>query len=96
MLILRTFIFFIQFLCWMWLQIWFIGLPNPFSKTNNSSSNHDRNVRVRRILRNKYDDLGAVNAHEAGVLVLFTSLVALWFFRDPKFMTGWGNFVHVE
>ena len=34
--------------------------------------------------------------HEAAVLFLFVSLVALWFFRDPKFVEGWGNFVHVE
>ena len=28
---------------------------------------------------------------EAVITVLFTILVALWFFRDPDFMTGWAT-----
>ena len=77
-----------------------MGFPNPFKKNSSiddsAENDHAKAKRVRRILRTKYDDLGPINLHEGSVLVLFVSLVLLWFFRDPKFMPGWGNFVHVE
>lgn len=31
--------------------------------------------------------------HEGAVLSLFTILVALWFFREPRFMPGWSDFL---
>ena len=51
---------------------------------------------IRELIQKSYHALGPMSFHEASVFFLFVSLVLLWFFRDPKFMTGWGNFVKVE
>lgn len=85
--------------CWLWLQYWFMGLENPFKKpvgTDKEAGNQRRNQNVRRVLKLKIQELGRVTFHEAAVFCLFVLLVLLWLFRDPKFITGWGNFVHVE
>lgn len=85
--------------CWLWLQYWFMGLENPFKKpvgTEKEAGNQRRNQNVRRVLKLKIQELGRVTFHEAAVFCLFVLLVLLWLFRDPKFITGWGNFVHVE
>eukprot|EP00094_Tigriopus_californicus_P005052 TCALIF_04866-PA protein Name:"Similar to SLC13A5 Solute carrier family 13 member 5 (Homo sapiens)" AED:0.14 eAED:0.14 QI:162/0.5/0.54/1/0.9/0.81/11/0/719 len=85
--------------CWLWLQYWFMGLENPFkrsTKTEQEAGNERRNQNVRRVLKLKIQELGRVTFHEAAVFCLFFLLVLLWLFRDPKFITGWGNFVHIQ
>ncbi len=55
-----------------------------------------RHEQLKRMLREELSRLGRITYHELSVLFLFVSLVLLWFFRDPQFIKGWGNFVHVE
>ena len=43
---------------------------------------------LRRVLQDKYNDLGSMSFHQAAVLFNFIVLVLLWFFRDPQFITG--------
>ena len=39
----------------------------------------------------KYNELGPMSFNEIVVLALFVILTMLWFWRDPKFVTGWGS-----
>lgn len=48
------------------------------------------------LIRHHWDRLGPVSFHEGAVLFLFVSLVALWFFREPEFMTGWADLLPEE
>jgi hypothetical protein len=40
--------------------------------------------------------LGHMNIHEYQVFILFLILIALWFFKTPLFMPGWGDFFDVS
>lgn len=40
-------------------------------------------------IRNHYKKLGSITFNEIAVMSLFTLLILLWFFKDPKFMPGW-------
>ena len=74
------------FVCWIWLQAFFLGFPG---KTKIMIGNKDK---IKKILKAKYEDLGPVNFHQLAVFINFLLLVALWFFRDPQFIPGWGEF----
>jgi solute carrier family 13 (sodium-dependent dicarboxylate transporter), member 2/3/5 len=39
-------------------------------------------------VQNRYKELGPITFHQAAVLVNFTILVMLWFFRKPQFIPG--------
>ena len=75
------------FLCWLWLQVYFIGFPWQKSAVNVGSSKA-----IKTMLRKKYSDLGSITFQQASVLVHFIILVGLWFFREPRFMPGWGDY----
>ena len=97
-------------ICWVWLQLFYIGIPvreiiDRFRKKNSGtgtgadrrdgkSSCNDVDDHVREVLLKQYTDLGSMNFHEIGVLSLFVILVMLWFFREPQFMPGWGELFH--
>ena len=53
-------------------------------------------TKVRNVIRQQYKELGPMNFHQAGVLSCFVILILLWFFREPQFMTGWGDFFHTR
>ena len=79
-------------LCWLWLQVYFIGFPWQKSAVNVGSSKV-----IKTMLREKYAELGGMTFQQVAVLVHFTVLVGLWFFREPRFMPGWGDyFVQTE
>ena len=75
------------FLCWLWLQVYFIGFPWQKSAVNVGSSKA-----IKKMLKQKYVDLGAITFQQVAVLVHFIILVCLWFFREPRFMPGWGDY----
>jgi len=72
------------FLIWIFLQVLFQGFT-----FKQSSDEKKKEAGVRLILKKKILELGDLTWHESVVSVTFTILVALWFFRDPDFMTGW-------
>lgn len=76
------------FLCWAWLQILFM----PICSSKAASSLIPDSGVLRRVLRDKYRELGPMNFHQTVVLVNFGVLILLWFFREPQFMPGWGDF----
>merc|ERR1719369_249918 len=47
---------------------------------------------LRRFLHGEYDRLGPFSFKEGATAFYFVSLVTLWFFQEPQFMTGWGEY----
>jgi hypothetical protein len=47
--------------------------------------------RVNKVMRKHYNALGPVTLHEWSVVICFSILIILWFFRQPMFITGWGD-----
>ena len=87
------------FICWVWLQLWFLDYgksPAAILRSWFGRRVSDSDVAVRNVIKKRLEEIGGMNFHEGSVLFLFVSLVLLWFFRDPGFMTGWGNFVTVS
>ena len=39
----------------------------------------------------KYNELGPITFHEIAVCTTFVTLIILWMFRDPQFLTGWSR-----
>lgn len=76
-------------LAWIWLQILFMGLCRKNSPIQAASP--ERTAAVKRLITEKYNDLGPMTHHEATVLTLFIILVLLWLFRAPEFVAGWAS-----
>ena len=47
---------------------------------------------VREVIQQQYQSLGPITFHEVSVFILFFILILLWLFREPQFITGWGDF----
>ncbi|GBN89544.1 Sodium-dependent low-affinity dicarboxylate transporter 1 [Araneus ventricosus] len=69
-----------------WIYLWLVNIY--FSKINHNDESKDE---FYGIISKRYDRLGSVSSHEASVMVLFSLLIILWIFRDPKFMPGWAT-----
>eukprot|EP00093_Oithona_nana_P012600 12600.XXX_550263_555416_1 [CDS] Oithona nana genome sequencing. len=81
--------------CWIWLQFWYLGWPKTCKKKQKRTSTDDHSGNsngVRDVIRQQYKELGPMDCHQIGVLVLFITLIFLWFFRKPQFMMGWSDF----
>jgi sodium-dependent dicarboxylate transporter 2/3/5 len=90
-------------IAWIYLTLVFFGVPSwaRFGKKSSSTSiiKDDPKTRanVTKMLKQKYEDLGPMSFHEIGVGILFFIVVMLWFFRDPRFIKGWSEFIpHVD
>ena len=92
-------------ICWIWLQVYYLGFPfgkiaNFFRRKKSRNDDEDKPAenpdRIRELLRSQYNDLGFMTFHEIAVLMLFIFLVLLWFFREPEFMPGWGEFFPIK
>ena len=77
---------------WIWLQWYFLGFPCRKKSTHKDREQEKRaNERVRKLLREKYSQLGPMSYYEKSVLGVFIFLALLWFLRSPGFFTGWGD-----
>ena len=65
-------------------------------ETTEVNGDYQSPTKVRNVIRQQYKELGPMNFHQAGVLSCFVILILLWFFREPQFMTGWGDFFHTR
>lgn len=80
------------FFAWLWIQFLFIGFSDK-------RTDAEREKEVKKMIHQKFRDLGRMSFHEGAVLVLFLICVMLWFFRDPGFVPGWAHFIedaHVD
>ena len=50
-----------------------------------------RDQEAREVMREEYLKLGRMKFAEVAVLVIFTTLVLLWFTREPGFIDGWAT-----
>ncbi|GIY26525.1 hypothetical protein CDAR_66341 [Caerostris darwini] len=67
-----------------WFYLWMLYVRGQKIRVNNESKE-----KIFAIISERYDTLGSITPHETSVLVLFSILVCLLVFRDPKFMPGW-------
>jgi len=73
-------------IAWVWLQV----LQSLYSR-GSPSQTVEETLRIKRTIEDKKRNLGRMRLHELQVLVLFIILVFLWFFKNPKFIEGWGD-----
>ena len=57
----------------------------------NKDSSKEKNARVKKVIERKKESLGRISMHEIQVVTLFLTLILLWFFQSPKFMSGWAD-----
>lgn len=62
------------------------------SRNRIQTHSRERDRAMKKFLQEHYDSLGRITQHEIVVLVLFSTLVFLWVFRAPGFVTGWAQF----
>ena len=43
---------------------------------------------IKKVMKERYEALGPMTAHELSVFVCFVTVIVLWFFRRPLFMPG--------
>ncbi|CAL8118537.1 unnamed protein product [Orchesella dallaii] len=88
-------------LCWLYLVIYYIGVPdwmcfwrkyNEKKRLEQDEETQKQKV-VEKVLAEKYKALGPMTFHEIAVFTLFILIVLLWLFREPRFMTGWSDYV---
>ena len=54
-------------------------------KEDQSEENQDK---IKKVIATKKRELGVMSQHEWQVVLLFLTLILLWFFQSPKFMQG--------
>jgi sodium-dependent dicarboxylate transporter 2/3/5 len=74
--------------CWLWLIAVYMG---PAKVWADMKKRHEtpEDIRVKDMIRKKYDDLGKPSYEEWVVGFHFVTLAILWFTRSPKFISGW-------
>ncbi len=93
------------FIIWIILSVIYLGRPKkstPTTSDRNGISEEfeeggtsldvvtgDSDQNVAKLLRRKLDELGPMTFHEKTVIVLITTAVILWLFRDPRVIPGW-------
>ncbi|CAL4096018.1 unnamed protein product, partial [Meganyctiphanes norvegica] len=66
------------FLAWIWLQMFFLG----FRKDKSSESTKEKENAIKKLISNKYNELGPMTFHEGSVLLLFIApIIRLWNFK---------------
>lgn len=80
-------------MCWIYLQIHFMGLPKILKFWKNETKEERQEAEkmnkaleksVKKAMKIQYDALGPISFKEVGVLVLFICMVVLWIFKDPQ------------
>ena len=74
--------------CWFWLISYYMG-PRKIIRDIRATSETEDDMRVKRLIREKYDGLGKMGYQEMVVGAHFLTLAVLWFTRSPKFIDGW-------
>jgi len=70
-------------LTWAWLLVWFKCYRNGDGE------------RIQGILNSEYTELGSITFKEVAVALCFLFLILAWFFQEPGFIPGWGDYFKV-
>ena len=73
-------------LAWAWILV-----LQACSSRGEAGRTKEQDDKVRKLIRQKKEGLGRMTLHEWQVLILFIILILLWFFKSPKFISGWGS-----
>ncbi|CAG0890710.1 unnamed protein product [Darwinula stevensoni] len=85
------------FFAWLWLHgifllaQWRERRKHPEKSVASRSETTKAEIAARAVIERKYTELGSMSFHECMTLILFVTLVLLWFFRAPQFITGWAE-----
>jgi len=81
------------FIAWLYLQVMFFGIgwKHLCFCFRGSKRNKTKGVKIYKLIKQQYKDLGPMSFAEISVLLHFIALVLLWILRDPKFIPGWGS-----
>lgn len=80
-------------IAWVYLQALFmgIGFKHLCFCFRGKQRNKNKGKELYAVMKSEYEQLGPITFAEIVVLCNFVFLVILWFFREPKFMPGWGE-----
>ncbi|KAI5088266.1 solute carrier family 13 member 2, partial [Silurus meridionalis] len=76
-------------LCWLLLHGMFLGFN--VKDTFGCGITRSSQQKVYEMMRQEFRKLGSMSFAEYSVLLLFITLVLLWFTRDPGFIPGWSS-----
>lgn len=78
---------------WLYLNLRYIGAKEFCIPTKHTPAEKQQ---VKAHLKEEYEKLGPVTAHEIGVGTIFFCVVLLWIFRDPQIFPGWKSLIHAN
>ncbi|XP_061396558.1 protein I'm not dead yet-like [Musca vetustissima] len=81
-------------LMFVWLQYHFMGLFRPKSKEAEEVKLGQQGAGVaKKIIDQRYKELGPMSIHEIQVMVLFIIMVVMYFTRKPGIFPGWADWL---
>lgn len=84
-------------LTFLWLQYHYMGLFRPKSKEAEEVKMGKEGAEVaRKVIDQRYKELGPMSAHEIQVMILFIIMVIMYFTRKPGIFPGWADWLNTK
>ncbi|KAK3083871.1 hypothetical protein FSP39_004398 [Pinctada imbricata] len=82
--------FIVMILGWLWLQLFVLRCKKACGCCRKQKSS--RELAIRKMIQEEYKTLGKFSFGEGVISMLFLTLAALWIFREPPNIPGWGDY----